>query len=281
MAESTVRKAIEACYAELSAQQRRAAEYLLAHHRTAFALSVHELARTVRVSEATLVRFARQLGFAGYLELRAALMQEAKKDLAPEDRFALEQPSAEPGCTLKRVGANEAENIRRTVEGVNPRDYRQFVDRLRRASEVTTLGLGVSGILARLAAYLLFQVGVRASLLSRDVLSLGEQIDRLPKSSALLVFGFPPYSKKTVDAAAQARARKLTVLAITDGAGSPLVAHATATLFASNDNILYTNSISGALVLVNALVTDLALSDKARALGQLRASSRALTDEQQ
>jgi len=74
MPDSSVRSAIEARYRDLTAQQRRAADYLLAHHRTAFAQSVHDMARAARVSEATLVRFARGIGYGGFQELRAALM---------------------------------------------------------------------------------------------------------------------------------------------------------------------------------------------------------------
>lgn len=102
-ASSPVCAAIQAGYERLSAQQRRAADYLLANHRLAFALSVHELAGAAEVSQATLVRFAREIGYAGYQELRAALMAEAKQGqgLAPEDRFAFEPPS---GTAVETVG---------------------------------------------------------------------------------------------------------------------------------------------------------------------------------
>lgn len=276
---SAVRKAIEASYAQLSTQQRRAADYLLAHHRTAFSLSVQDLAREAGVSEATLVRFARELGYAGYFELRGALMEEAKQGLLPEDRFAFEEPSQEPAGALAKVARNEVDNINRTIEEVDPKAFKRMVERLRRAEMVAAVGLGVSAILARLASYLFFQVGIRAEALLRDTLTIGEQVERLPKKAALLVFAFQPYSKQTVDAAARAAEKGITVLAITDGIHSPIVSHAQVAIFVRTENILYTNSISGISVLLNALATELALTDKARALDQLKATSRATKDE--
>jgi len=46
-------------------------------------------------------------------------------------------------------------------------------------------------------------------------------------------------------------------------------------LFARTDSVLYTNSLAGALVVLSALATDVALADKKRALGHVAALARA------
>ena len=278
--ESRVRALLETTYAALtSPEQRRAADYLIAHHRTVFAMSVQDLAREAGVSETTLVRFARRIGFEGYLEMRAAFVEEAKQGLRPEVRFAYEAPSRAPASTLARVAQQEVDNINRTHDQIDAQELRRFVTALRRAQVVVTLGLGVSLVLARLASYTLFQVGVRTEVLLRDALSLAEQVARLPRTAALLAFAFPPYSKDTAQALATAKSRGIPALLVTDGAHSPLVPHATSCLFARTDNILFTNSVSGATVLINALATDLALANKAKALKQLRTSQAATSEE--
>jgi DNA-binding MurR/RpiR family transcriptional regulator len=275
---SGVRKAIEAHYTDLSAQQRQAADYLLAHQRTCFALSVKQLARAARVSEATLVRFARQVGYRGYHELRAALMREAQDDLSPEARFA-STPAGTPASTLRRVLAQDESNLRNTARYLAPETFAAAVTALHRAPAIATLGLGVSSILARLAAYELFQIGRRAEVLLRDTLTLVEQIDRLSERTAVLSFSLPPYSKQTLAAAERARARKLPLLAVTDGVRAPISAHADLVLHVHSDNLLYTNSVTAAVGVTNALVTELALRDRGRALARLRAVNRASRDE--
>ena len=156
---------------------------------------------------------------------------------------------------------------------------KRFVDQLRKADLVATVGLGVSLILARLAAYSLFQVGVRTEVLLRDAITLIEQVEQLPKQAALLAFSFPPYSRDTAVAVARAKERRVPVLLVTDGPQSPLVASAASVIFVRTENILYTNSISGVAVLINALATELALVNKSRALHQLRASNKAIRGE--
>lgn len=276
---STVRKAVEARYAELTVQQKRCADYLLENHRTAFALSVSDLARAAGVSEATVVRFAREIGFSGYQALRTALMDEVKRNLSPEDRFAEASPSQEPVGTVARVARGEIDNITRTIAQVEAKVFRRFVSRLRRAKHVATMGLGASSMLARFAQYSLFQIGVSARYLSRDAVTLTEQIELLPPRTALWVFSFPPYSKQTIEAAARASERDIPILAITDSVRSPLRALAIAALDACSDNVLFTNAMASAMVLINAAVTDLALSDKSRALDQLRATIQASRSE--
>ncbi len=273
-----MRQAIELAFAQLSAQQRRVAQYLLAHQATAFGLSVHELARAADVSEATVVRFAKQVGYSGYLELRAALTGEAKADLSPARRFAARPPRPSSG-TLEEVAEAELRNLRAAVDEVDRAALAQLCRRLRGAVHVGTMGLGVSSICARMAAYSLSQVGIRSAYLARETLSLPEQVALLPARAAVWAFAFPPYSRETVAAARQARSRGLAVVAITDGVASPLREHAHATLYARGENLLFTNNISATLLLVNAIVTDLALTDKRRALAQLRALEAAGADD--
>jgi DNA-binding MurR/RpiR family transcriptional regulator len=274
-----IREILERQYHRLSGQKRRAADYLIEHHRTAFSMSVHELARAASVSEATLVRLARDLGFGGYLELRSALVGEATRVLRPEDRFAFARPTGEPSETAVAVARQEVENINRTVEEIDPVALKSFVGHLRKAELTVAVGLGVSSVLARLAAYQLSQVGCRADFLTREALSLAEQVALLPRKTVVLAIAFPPYSTRTVDTARRARERGLVVLALTDSARSPLCTLAAAALYARTDNLLYTNSISGAVVVLNAVATDLALADKKRALANVAALNQALSDE--
>lgn len=274
-----IRETLERTYHSLSGQKRKAADYLIEHHRTAFAMSVHELARAAQVSEATLVRLARDLGFGGYLELRNALVEEATRVLLPEDRFAFARPSREPSETVVTVARQEVANVNRTVEELDPVQLKAFVGHLRKAERTVALGLGVSSILARLAAYQLAQVGCRADFMTREALSLGEQVELLPRRTVLLAIAFPPYSNRTIDAARRARERGLTVLGLTDSARSPLCALAHAVVYARTENLLFTNSISGAVVVLNAIATDLALADKKRALAHAAALNQAVADE--
>ena len=267
---SAVQHAIESRYERLSGQKRRIADYVLHNLPSAFALSVQELAVAAEVSQATVVRFARDVGFEGYQELRAALTEEAKAGLTPAARFAATDGGAAE-TTLERVAAQEIANIEVTIASLDRRAFERAAQLLRSATQVATLGGGVSSLLARVAAYQLQLVGVTASAIVDGPLALGEQVEILPRHACVLCFGFPPYSRAAVRAVERAKVLRLPVVAVTDGVRSPLRRLATAALTVRADNLLFSSSLSAALVVVNALITDVALADKPRALARIKA----------
>ena len=66
-----------------SAKEKRIAAYILASPREAVHPSIEELAERVGVSESTLFRFVRKLGYEGYQQFRIAL---ATDTVAPWSR---------------------------------------------------------------------------------------------------------------------------------------------------------------------------------------------------
>ncbi len=266
---SAVQDAIEARYPGFTGHNRRIADYLVQHRSTAFALSIQELARAIGVSQATIVRFARAIGLDGYQELRTALTDEARAELTPSARFAA--TAVTPATTLERVAAKEVDNINRTLVSCSAQAIARARTVLCAAEHVAAVGAGVSSLLAQLITYQLQLVGVPASAISGGPLTLPEQIELLPRKSAVMCFGFPPYSRATIRAAERARDLKFPVIAITDGIRSPLSQVATTTLAVEAQNLLFTNSLSATLVVINTLVTDVALANKPRALARIAA----------
>ena len=59
-----------------SAKERKVADYIIANPQDAVHPSIEELSETIGVSESTLVRFVRKLGYGGYQQFRIALATE-------------------------------------------------------------------------------------------------------------------------------------------------------------------------------------------------------------
>ena len=60
-------------YGKLSKGQKRLADFITAHYDQAVSMTAARLGQQVGVSESTTVRFAMQLGYAGYPEFQRAL----------------------------------------------------------------------------------------------------------------------------------------------------------------------------------------------------------------
>ena len=72
----------------MPAKARRVVEYLLTHMREAAFISIGDVADTLGVSKAQLVRVARILGFKGYAELKSALKESVLEQVNPAAMLA-------------------------------------------------------------------------------------------------------------------------------------------------------------------------------------------------
>ena len=70
---------IKVLYNDMGKAEKKVADWLLAHPGEILPLSIVELAERCHSSEATIVRFAKRLGFSGYQGLKISLAQESRK----------------------------------------------------------------------------------------------------------------------------------------------------------------------------------------------------------
>ena len=94
-----------------------------------------------------------------------------------------------------------------------------------------------------------------------------EEIHRIGDEDVILAISFPRYSVKTIQTVSFAKNRKAKIIAITDGAQSPLAKYADCSIYAGSDMVSFVDSLVAPLSVVNALsmrykdsVTDTMLS---------------------
>jgi len=268
---------IQASYPSLPANQRKIADHLIQHLEEAPFLSVMDLERRTGTSRATVVRFARSLGFEGFLELRSRLLGSLQTQLTPAAAFPIPAGNG-AGDTLTTVAQQDVRNINQTISQVERGSFAEIAGMILKAGRVHTAGLGISSLMAQILAYSLNQVAVRALPFVHDYETFMEQLAFVTRHDLLIVFSFPPYSRETIDLARAAEARKIPVVALTDRVTSPVSFHATRVLAIRSQNMLFTNSFSAISVVINALVTEVALRNRVKALRLQREVERLLKD---
>ncbi len=266
-------------YPQLSKQERKVADYFVQNLQAFVVLTAKELARNTGVSEATIVRFAQNLGFSGFQHLKSRMVEEAKEKIMPEDRFKLMTPERNPESTVFKVAEQEVKNINLTIEALDPGQIRKFIRVLRNSGHIHTLGLGISSLMARVAAYLFNQAGARAFVCQKDEHCFIERLINLDRNDAVLAFSFPPYSKETIEAMKFCHEKGIQCLAITDKPTAPIVEWSRAHLIVRSDNLLFTNAISAIVMVLNALATELAFFNKERAADNSKLIYRMVKDE--
>ena len=240
-----------------SANQRVLAKYVQTNYQTVAFSTVSQLARLSGVSEATVVRFAKALGFKGYPDFQKEVRRLVRADLKGTERFQLSQAGASP---LDLVLQKEMENLAALREVFDAAAFRQALKLLSSASEVLVVGARATAPLAGHLAFGLSKLRVRCSRALSVTSDTYDQIHRLERKACVVVIGFPRYLRELVEVLEFARAAKLATVAITDSAFSAL--RADVSLYAPAESASFVAFHAAPLVLINALLHELSLGDR-------------------
>jgi DNA-binding MurR/RpiR family transcriptional regulator len=246
-----------------SASNRAIAEHLLRNPVRGAALSIEDLAAASHVSTATLSRFARLLGFGGFPELRAALADTLQSVLRPVEKLRGALVRAEGAAPMREGLEDTLANLRGTAEGLEPAAIGRIVSLLAEARCVYVMGFGLS---AHLAGFLALGLQPFCQQIINVVEYGGTEnaagrLMNLGPGDALIAISFPRYAADVVHLARYAADQGATIVAITDSAASPLMPLASETLIAQATHPVLSSSNVAALLVIEALVAALMLSN--------------------
>src|SRR5512144_3063813 len=138
-------------YKDLTKSEKQIADYLRKNQEDSAFLSVSELAQRLDLSEATLVRFARSLGFDSFPAMRELLQENFRRRVTHSVRLRSRLDELrEAGDIFERLVASEIDYLTQSLESVNRDALHQAIDLLRTRKRVFIFGLGPSSALVEL-----------------------------------------------------------------------------------------------------------------------------------
>lgn len=187
--------------------------------------TVASLADRAGVSGPTVMRFAAKLGFESYQDLQREIRAELEeRQTSP---LALFGQSAHAGDAFDRDRDVLAGIVAASLEKLSREDVDRAATLIADARRtVFTTGGRFTGLLADMLYLHLDQLRGDVHRLQDGLQSREDQLLRINRRSLLLVFDVRRYEARTVEIAAQARARGATIIAFTDPWGSPAASHA-------------------------------------------------------
>lgn len=245
-------------FAELSPELQRAARWLADHPRDVGVMSMRQQARAVGVSPPTMSRLARALDFADYAALRSAF-QDALAGPAARYReqaqaLQADQRGKSTARLMEELADAQVADVSSTTELNDPLVVEAAVEALSGARRVGFVGLRSSFGIAYLYHYAYKLLADNGELVTGLGGALMDQVDGFGPRDALVAIALAPYSRPTVEAVRLAHERRVTVVALTDSALSPLAASASHTLLFRADPLSFFHSMLGPLALVELLL---------------------------
>ncbi|MGO1802140.1 MAG: MurR/RpiR family transcriptional regulator [Microbacteriaceae bacterium] len=236
--------------------ERRVADAIAADADAAIEWTAQEIADTVGVGRATVIRTAQTLGYDGYPQLRVALARE-RATAAP-----VADDAADPTMLGALRGAVDrfASRLAHTVSALTEETLSAFVHELDVSTRLLVAANGLSAPVGADLAMRLTSAGRPAEYVAD---TLGQQItaSQLGAGSACLVVSGSGVNRASIDVMTAARASGARVLAITSFPRSPVAELADTALVVApindsfRDELLYTSR--AALMLVTESVVGL------------------------
>ncbi len=237
-----------------SSPRRRVLSYLRSHGDEITYLSARKLGALCGVSESTVIRAVQSLGYEGYPAYQSFVRGERLHRRTTVERFA----QAHGPDPVERAFARDVENLRLTWEGLDREAVARASRLLAHAPGVWVLGLRSAHAPAVLLHHGLSFLGIRAHLLTPGHGDLVDDAAGLSAADVAVVIALPRYTRQTVEAAALVHGRGATVIAVTDGADSPLAPLADLVLPVAYDLEGFIESFTPATCLAQALLLSVA-----------------------
>lgn len=251
----------------LSPAERQVAEVLLGAPRQFIRRPVNEIAEQAAVSQPTVVRFCRRVGYAGLTDLKRALAAEVSVGL-PVVHQAVSASDSTADVVTKIID-NTVGTLLRYRQQAIPHAFERAIELLATAANqgrrIEFYGVGNSGIVAQDAQHKFFRLGVHTTALSDGHVQL-MSASILQPGDCVVMISNAGRSRDLLDAADTARKRGAASVAIT-ATGSPLALaaqgaqHVLLAADHSEDHDLYSPMVSRVLhlTIVDILAIGVAL----------------------
>ena len=235
--------------------QKQISSFILGHYDKAAYMTAAKLGALVGVSESTVVRFANELGFAGYPELQHSLQEMIRSKLTTIQRIEITNDRIGESDLLEKVLNSDIDKIKHTLDEIDRTSFENAVDDLIGAQMIYIIGMRSSSSLASFMYHYLNLVFPHVRLVRTTSGSeIFEQLLRINDKDAIVGISFPRYSKRIINALGYAKKQGAKVISITDSAASPIAANADDLLLAKSDMASFVDSLVAPLSIINALI---------------------------
>ena len=252
---------------KLSRRLAQVAQFFLNHPEEVAINTLVRLADQAQVPPATITRFAKELGFAGFAELQAVFRERLLGPRLPYAERMAEQPGPQqmpteadldsPARVFGSFVQAGVQSLLRIEQALDRKELEGFVNLLAASDAVHVAAARGAFGLGAYMVYGLSNIGKRAHLIDNIGAMRVEQVNAIRPGDVLLVMTFDDYTPETVAAARQAAARGHKVLALTDNELSPVAGLAAHVLYVNEARLGHFRSQVPAMVVCQALIVSL------------------------
>jgi DNA-binding MurR/RpiR family transcriptional regulator len=257
-------------YQHLTKSEKRIANYLRKNQEESAFLAAGEIADRLGLSEATLVRFARTLGFNSYPSMRTVLQENFRRRVTHSARLRGRlEDLRQGGDIFERLVASEIDYLTQALETVDRQALQNTVDLLHSCERIFVFGVGPSVSLVNLMEIRLGRFGrqvIPLTTAGREILEPLMQMKDHDLLFMICFFDVSPTQQLVLDYANEVNC---PVIILTDTLGSIIGDKADVVLAARRGPMAEFHSLVVPMTIINTLLLALANEDRVQVMANL------------
>jgi len=252
--ESIIHK-IRFLYDDMGRSEKRIADYVLNNTQKIVSLSISELASNCGSGDATVVRFARRLGFSGYQALKLGIAAEINSSSAIDSTIEKNDSCYE--IFVKRIN-DISVSLKNTESVLDTNQLEIAAKTIMNAKRVVIFGLGNSSAVAMDAAHKFSRLGLDSQAICDNHMQ-AIIASHLDENSVCIGVSHSGSSKDIVEALKIAKTKNSKTICITNYGNSPILSVSDIRLFTQSEetkrSILAMSSRIAQLTIFDAIYT--------------------------
>jgi DNA-binding MurR/RpiR family transcriptional regulator len=267
---------VEATCPRLSPAEARMARFFAANKETVVLSSAARIAEVAGTSDATVVRTARSLGYAGLAELREDILSELSGSASPARLLSrtLDETGSEPGRVIAHVVELHEAALVALRRPETTAAFARSLALIEAAGTRHVFGIGPSGALADYASLQFNRIGLRTRALTATGVALADRLAWIEPGDMLVMIAYAPSYREVEVALERAGEVGAPVVLVSDSLGPHLGSRVAEVLAVPRGRADHLATHGGTMALIEALTLGLAARDRERSIDALDAVSR-------
>jgi len=257
-------------FSQLTKSEKKIANYLLKIHDEAGFLPAGEIAHRLNLSEATMVRFARSLGFESYPALRTLLQENFRHRVTHSTRLRSRlNEFRESGSIFDRLVTSEIDFLTESLQSLDRSALDAAVALMRERTRVFVFGLGPSVSLVDLLEIRLTRSARHVIPLKTSGREMLEPLLLMNSQDLLIAIGFYNLTPNLQLVLEHANKFHTPVILVTDTLGPLVKDQVDVILAARRGPVSAFHSLTVPMTIINSLLLMLSQADEALIMPKL------------
>ena len=240
---------------KLTKKEKRIAEFFLDEEQRVFLMNVADIAKAIDVSDTSVIRFIKSLGFENFTDFKNSGQEDIKSRLDKTNDFIKNLDIIKENSIEQLYIHKINEEVNKIFNSNSQKHIKKISNLIMKAKNKYIVGFKSTAGIANFFGVRLGFMLENVSTFNIDDSVVVNSIFNIKQEDILIIFDYPMYSKAAVVLAKIARENKAKILLFTDSDNAPLAEYSDILYKVKLNGISVFNSLISTQILIEYLLT--------------------------